>query len=471
MINFTTMANITAKRDVLVIKGLLERSPYGATIEDILTSKGLDLELRTLQRRLKKLKEQGEIYTTGGSKSTRYHISYSDNLVRESEQEKLIRPKKEGFSFSKEGEKIISYLSKPVTERKKVGYNMEFLKAYRPNIDAYLSAEDIHKLTLLGYTHNQNQPAGTHAREVLNRLLIDLSWNSSRLEGNTYSLLDTQRLIELGESASGKSLEETQMIINHKDAIEFLVDLEDDLDFKAYILLNLHALLAENLMKEQSSLGRLRSMPVGIHQSAYTPLSIPQLIEAQFELILKKVKEIENPFEQAFFMMVHLPYLQPFDDVNKRTSRLAANIPLLKNNLSPVSFVEVSNEVYTLGILSVYELNQVDLLKDVFMWAYEKSALRYAAIRQTVSEPDPFRTNYREDIKKLIMKIVSENLSPKEGSLLIQATANNLPKEDSNRFREMVEADLLALNEGNFARFKVSLSEFRTWKEDWSRRV
>lgn len=463
------MSNTATKRELSVIKNVIAKNAYGASIEDIMSVTGLELELRTLQRRLKKLKEEGLIYTTGGSKSTRYHISYSDNLLRESEQEKLIRPKKEEFSFSQEGEKIISYLSKPVSERKKVGYNMEFLNSYRPNIDAYLSVEDIHKLTLLGYTHSQNQPAGTHAREILNRLLIDLSWNSSRLEGNTYSLLDTQRLIELGESADGKSLEEAQMIINHKDAIEFLVDLGEELDYKPYILLNLHAILAENLMKEQSSLGRLRAMPVGIFQSAYTPLSIPQLIAAQFELILKKVEEIENPFEQAFFMMVHLPYLQPFDDVNKRTSRLAANIPLIKNNLSPISFVEVPKEVYTQGILGVYELNQVDVLKDVFMWAYEKSAIRYASIRQTIVEPDPFRTKYREDIKKLIMKIVSENLSPKDGSALIQSTADNHPKEDRSRFREMVEADLLALNEGNFARFKVSLSEYKAWKENWSR--
>jgi hypothetical protein len=465
------MINPTTKHELFTIKNVIAKNTYGASIEDIMSGSGLNLELRTLQRRLKKLKEEGIIYTTGGSKSTKYHLSYSDHLVRESEQEKLIRPKREGFPVSKKGEKIISYLSNPLSDRKKVSYSMEFLDSYRPNIDAYLQDEDIHKLTLLGYTNSQHQPAGTHAREIFNRLLIDLSWNSSRLEGNTYSLLDTQRLLELGESAEGKSLEEAQMIINHKDAIEFLVDLGEELDFKPYIMLNLHALLAENLMKEQASLGRLRSMPVGIFQSAYTPLSIPQLIAAQFELILKKVVEIKNPFEQAFFMMVHLPYLQPFDDVNKRTSRLAANIPLIKNNLSPISFVEVPNKVYTHGILGVYELNQVDLLKDVFMWAYEKSAIRYAAIRQTISEPDPFRTKYRDDIKKLIMKIVSGNLSPKEGANLILSMANNLPKEDREKFREMVEGDLLLLNEGNFARFRVSLSEFRAWKENWSRKT
>lgn len=105
------------------------------------------------------------------------------------------------------------------------------------------------------------------------------------------------------------------------------------------------------------------------------------------------------------------------------------------------------------------------------MWAYEKSAVRYAAIRQNVSEPDPFRTKYRYEIKKLITEIISGNLSPKEGATLIKSKASNLPKEDRAKFAEIVEGELLAIHEGNFARFRVSISEFREWKEKWSRRV
>ena len=98
--------------------------------------------------------------------------------------------------------------------------------------------------------------------------------------------------------------------------------------------------------------------------------------------------------------MVHLPYLQPFDDVNKRTSRLSANIPLIRENLSPLSFVDVPEQAYIDGLLGVYELNQIELLRDVFVWAYERSCARYSAVRQPLGEPDKFRLRYRDRIAK-----------------------------------------------------------------------
>lgn len=460
---------ISKTKELNAIKEVLIKFPEGITLEEIKENLDFEIELRTLQRRLKILKENGEVYVTGGSKATKYHPVYERNVVRESDPPKYIVEKKEEIPISKEGKKIKDALAKPLISRPKVGYNRQFLESYRPNVDQYLAEKEIRKLTELGKTGNQNQPAGTHAKEVLSRLLIDLSWNSSRLEGNTYSLLDTQRLVNFGESADGKSIEESQMILNHKEAIEFLVQLGDDLEFNSYIILNLHALLADNLLQDQNSIGRLRSIPVGIHKSAYTPLAIPQLIAEQFELILQKVKEIQNPFEQAFFIMVHFPYLQPFDDVNKRTSRLAANIPFFKHNLSPLSFVDVPNDVYVQAILGVYELNRIELLKDVFIWAYERSAIRYAAIRQTVGEPDAFRTRYRNEIRELVTEIISNKLSPKEGSERIKRKATEILKTDQNKFIEYVESELLGVHEGSFARFRVSPAEFFAWKEKWSR--
>ena len=205
-------------------------------------------------------------------------------------------------------------------------------------------------------------PAGTYALQIYSRLLIDLSWNSSRLEGNTYSLLETERLLELSEAAEGKNLKEAQMIMNHKAAIEFLMEQADGFGINRYTLLNVHALLSNNLLSHSESCGRLRTIPVGITDTVYQPTAIPHLIEECFQTIVDKARAIKNPFEQAFFLMVHIPYLQPFEDVNKRVSRLAANIPLIHDNLCPLSFVDVPTQMYIDGHLGVYELNRIELL-------------------------------------------------------------------------------------------------------------
>ncbi len=277
-----------------------------------------------------------------------------------------------------------------------MGYDPRFLDRYRPNVSAYLTEAERAHLATVGRQPIAEQPAGSYARQIFNRLLIDLSWNSSRLEGNTYSLLDTKRLIEFGQSAEGSAPHDAQMILNHKDAIEFLVGAAEEIDFNRYTLCNLHALLAGNLLDDPRAAGRLRSIAVGIGRSTYRPLEVPQLIEEYFDQILATAAAIADPFEQALFVLVQLPYLQPFEDVNKRVSRLAANIPFIKGNWSPLSFVDVPRQTYTEGILGVYELTRIDLLKEVFIYSYERSAARYAAVRQTLGEPDPFRLRYRE---------------------------------------------------------------------------
>ena len=132
------------------------------------------------------------------------------------------------------------------------------------------------------------------------------------------------------------------MILNHKDAIEFLVSEADEIAFNRYTILNLHGILAQNLLADETAAGRLRRIGVGIQRSAFHPLEVPQLIEECFDQVLATAQAIRDPYEQALFAMVQLPYLQPFDDVNKRVSRLAANIPFIKGNLSPLSFFSFS---------------------------------------------------------------------------------------------------------------------------------
>ena len=436
----------------------------GARLEELNDALSIAIERRTLQRRLKKLKEDNLIYTKGGSHATRYFFkdtAASQSKIATKDDSSMTLP------LSPEGKEVWALVSRPEAQRKPIGYERDFLENYRPNIDSYLSKEEKQKLAELGTTRNEEQPAGTYAREILNRLLIDLSWNSSRLEGNTYSLLDTELLIHNGKAPENKSPMETQMILNHKEAIEFLVESSDEVGFNRYTFLNLHALLSNNLLPNPAASGRLRTFGVGITNSVFTPLGIPQLIEESFDLILAKASQIENPFEQAFFVLVQIPYLQPFDDVNKRVSRLTANIPLNRHNLAPLSFIDVPEESYIKGILGIYELNRVELFKDVFLWAYERSALRYAAIRQSLGEPDPFRMKYREEIRAIVNYIVSNAMEKEAASKVIKSEVKKLPEPDQSRLAEVVETELLGLHEGNFVRYRIRPSEFTAWKKRW----
>jgi hypothetical protein len=284
------------------------------------------------------------------------------------------------------------------------------------------------------------------------------------LEGNTYSLLDTQRLIEEGQAAEGKDASETQMILNHKAAIEYLVELGNELLLERQTILNLHALLADNLLPDPKAGGRTRHREVGIHQSVYHPLAVPQQIEEYFRRLVETAAAIREPFEQAFFLIVQLPYLQPFEDVNKRVSRLAANIPLFRHNLCPLSFVDVPERAYVEGLLGVYELNRVELLRDVFVWAYERSAQHYAALRQAAGEPDRFRLQYRHELTEVVGTIVREMGQPTLGAVT-NAAATLVPAEDLDDFVRMAEGELENLHEGNYARFRLRPSEYRRWRE------
>lgn len=448
------------KEELEKIKRFLEKHKSGVSSAEIQAA--VHIERRTLLRRLQELGAQGSVRSSGQTRTIRYHLVEQKDEPQIGEQANAPL-----IPLSAKGEKINALVSQPIQRRKPVAYNLNFLRDYRPNVDFYLTNTDLKKLAELGKTAKRAEPAGTYARQILHRLLIDLSWNSSRLEGNTYSLLDTERLISLGEEADNKSAIEAQMILNHKDAIEFIIQSAEDIRFNRYTILNLHGMLSNNLLANRAASGRLRQIAVGVGQTVYMPLEIPQQIEEMFELFLAKADEIQNPFEQAFFAMAHLPYLQPFEDVNKRVSRLAANIPLTKNNLAPLSFTDVPKDVYTKGLLGIYELNKIELLKDVFMWAYERSAAQYAVIRQTLGEPDPFHLKYRVEIKEAIAEIISLALSKKEAAKSIKLKAENIPEKNRHKFIEAVETELLSLHEGNFARYWVKPSEFKKWKEVW----
>lgn len=260
------------------------------------------------------------------------------------------------------------------------------------------------------------------------------------------------------------------MILNHKDAIEFLVGTADEIGFNRYTILNLHALLANNLLPDPEAAGRLRRIAVGIERSVFLPLEVPQLIDECFDQVLATASAIADPYEQAFFVMVQLPYLQPFDDVNKRVSRLSANIPLIKVNLSPLSFEGVPRRTYTEAMLGVYEMNRIELLRDVFLWACERSAARYAAVRQSLGEPDPFRLRHREALREVVGGVVRGRMTRQKAADYIDMwTRDHIDQAEREQFRATAENELSGLHEGNFARYQIRPSEFADWRKVWTR--
>ena len=430
--------------------------------------KGLHITLpdRTLQRRLKRLADDGRIVAKGAGKGKRYFPRKSPKP--EAQEKSRFIPATAGIKLSPDGEAIKKSVLRSISERTPVGYQSDFLTSYKPNTTAYISDELQCELTEMGQVGQTDLPAGTYLRQIMDRLLIDLSWNSSRLEGNTYSLLDTQRLFERGESAEGKAAEETQMILNHKSAIEMLAENAEGIGFNRYTICNLHALLSENLLPDPAAGGRVRNRLVGISGTVYEPLEVPQQIEQYFDQILQKAEAIRNPFEQAFFAMVHIPYLQPFEDVNKRVSRLAANIPLIRHNLCPLSFVDVDQNDYVWGALGVYELNRIAYLRDVFEWAYRRSCARYSAIRQSLGQPDPFRLRYRQQISQFVGGVVKGRMDKRAAAKWIATqVTREIPQKDQSRFVEVVETEVSNLHEGNIARYRLRLSAFYAWKRGW----
>ena len=441
--------------------------PTGISVADIEKALTLELPRRTLQYRLQQLVTTGQLHSIGERRWVKY-LPVSGEAPKAAAE-----PSDEDYTqiikLSDEGQIVHAYVQRPVAGRKPVGYNRDFLAAYQANKTFYLTSAEREKLARQGKSPTGTQPAGTYAKHILSRLLIDLAWNSSRLEGNTYWLLDTKRLIEFGEEAEGRDQIEAQMILNHKNAIEFLVNAADEVAFNSFTLMNLHAFLSNNLLADPSASGRLRYIAVGIENSAFLPLETPQLIEECFSEILSKASQINDPFEQAFFAMVHLPYLQPFDDVNKRVSRLAANIPLIRGNFVPLAFSDVPQRAYIEAILGVYELNDVALLKDVFFWAYERSVAQFAAVKQSIGEPDPFRLKYRSEIRASVASIIRHKIGRGDVSRAVTDQTNEYVGEiDQEAFIRVVEEELLSLHQGNFARYQIRPSEFAEWQMKWT---
>jgi hypothetical protein len=465
------MPRSTPMQSLQVVESIIAAHPDGigiSTLENALNQRSAKaLNRRTLQRRLARLAQDGRIITEGESVALIYKPAPQRTTGKGAVTPVAASAGTPELGLyvplSPDGASIREYVRLPLMHRRPVGYQREFLQSYVPGVTYYLPESIRAQLHEMGRTPIGERPAGTYAREIQKRLLVDLSWASSRLEGDTYSRLDTQNLIEFGQVAQGKDAQETQMILNHKAAIEMLIEDIEQVDFDAYTFQNLHAVLSQNLMREEAACGRLRRRPVEISGTVFHPLAMPQVLEDCFRLLLQKAQAITDPFEQAFFLMVQLPYLQPFEDVNKQVSRIGANIPLIKHNLCPLSFIDVPERAYVEGTLGVYELNKTELLQDVFVWAYERSCQRYLAITQTMAEPDPLKIRYREALMEAVQSVVRKRQAPSRETIMRLAT-EFASATDHNAFAQLLSDALQQLHEGSVARYRLKRSDFLAWQ-------
>lgn len=292
----------------------------------------------------------------------------------------------------------------------------------------------------------------------MEQLLIDLSWSSSHLEGNRYTLLDTEELFKSGAAATDS---DAVMLLNHKAAIEFLVDAVPTQGLTTGLVRNLHAVLMQDLLADVTSLGAIREKVVNISGTTYVPTQVPAVLLEMFERIISTAQRIKNPLEAAFFLWVNLAYLQPFEDGNKRVSRLAANIPLMLYNQAPLSFLDVNREDYALAMMGVYESRDVSMAVDLFAWTYRRSQAKYKVVLESMGTPDPFRLKYREALNEVVGQVVRRRASE-----AVAVSSLGLPEEDGLKFQQLLGQELNALEAFNCARYRLGINETQAWIDE-----
>lgn len=421
-----------ARKDVLLaIRRLTDTGHAQVSSTEVINATGG--RSATVRRHLDALCASGELVREGRARATRYRWAPPDGDA---------------------AMRLHSRLALPLAARDPVSYQCDFVDSYVPNTTWLMPqglADDLYRM---GRTQGQ-QPAGTYARKVLEPLLLDLSWSSSRLEGNRYSMLATEELFKRGNAGTDT---DAVMLLNHKAAIEFLVEAVPLQGLTLSLLRNLHAVLMQDLLADSGALGAIRTKVVNISDTVYVPTQVPALLEEMLGSVVEKARHIKNPIESAFFLWVNMAYLQPFEDGNKRTSRLAANIPLMLYNCSPLSFLDVDVNDYVRAMLGVYELRDVALAVDLFAWAYRRSHQKYAAVKESLGAPDPVRLGYRESLTDAVGLVVRERQSVWAALEAMGLTADTAPG-----FRELLLDELRKLEVFNCARYRLTQSTTQAW--------
>lgn len=278
-----------------------------------------------------------------------------------------------------EYKKIVHYFDLPFFKRSQAEYSKSFIRSYNPTKSPLLREEDTAQLV----TWNKDTLLSTDFLKkhtsLYKSLIYDFTYNSLRLDGVHISYPETKELTKTYHHKSNKG---KTLMQNHEVALEYIVDNKYDINLNSHTLRYLHKVLGKNISQGEM-LGTYRKDKILISGSNYTPPTQYETLNKEAKLFFRKLNLITNPFEQSLFILTYLPYLQLFEDFNKRTSRLFCNIPLIKNNLIPFAFLTVEKEDYMTSLLAVYELRDTRPLRKVFMNSYEKAYNKY--FRQTLS--------------------------------------------------------------------------------------
>lgn len=349
------MNKLTQKYQKVIIifleKGTMQSSDVYAEI----TKSGENISLVTIKRILSEMTSNGILTQTGSGRSTSYDVSPVGRIFADIDAEK--------------------YCSiEPDKRRGLKQYNFDLLPLIPPDIFTDNELDILNGATQEYKKRIKDLPTAIQKKE-LERLIIELSWKSSKIEGNTYTLLDTEKLILENKEAPRHSKKEAQMILNHKDAFNYIhINASQFKTVTRKNLEELHSILIKNLNVDFG----LRTKPVGVTGSIYRPLdNIHQITEA-VENLESTVSKIKTPYAKALIALLGISYIQPFDDGNKRTSRLMANALLLAHSLSPLSYRSVSEEDYRSAMLVFYELNSIIPFKKIFIDQYIFATQNYA---------------------------------------------------------------------------------------------
>ena len=324
--------------------------------KEIYDSLDLEIGYATAKRILSKLISDNLIKAEGKGRGTKYIISPAYQLF---------------FPID-----LNEYFKNEIDEREIMdSFNLFLITNVLSNITLFTENELLHLNNLQKqYKENISKISRFDYTKELERLAIDLSWKSSQIEGNTYSLLETERLLKEKETAAGKSKNEAVMLLNHKEALDFIIE---DPTYITPLTISRIEDIHSILIKELDIDRNIRRRRVGISGTNYKPLDNEFQIKEALRDMCELVNNRENVFEKAFLILVLISYIQAFGDGNKRTARIISNAMLISNNYCPISFRTIDSIEYKKAMLLFYEQNNITAFKNIFISQFEFAVNTY----------------------------------------------------------------------------------------------